>query len=180
MSTEIDLYNCTKCDLYKNRTNIVYGTGKGTSGIMLIGEAPGWHEDIEGIPFVGKSGRMLDYLLLSNDIDRDDVYITNVVKCRPPDNRDPTPKELLICSDYLDKEIDSVKPKIIIPLGRFASKYIVEKFGLKFTTISKMHGKLLRVNDITIVPMYHPAYAVYNPNNKSILLKDFEAIKNGI
>lgn len=167
---------CKLCDLYNTRNNIVVGYGNPNADIMFIGEAPGRNEDIKGIPFVGEAGSILNELLKQLHLAREDVYITNVVKCRPPNNRDPTNEEIDRCSRYLEEELKIVAPRIIIPLGRFATKYIVERFGIEFTSISKMHGVPIPVGGITIVPMYHPAYAIYDSTKKNILINDFKRI----
>ena len=170
------MMECKLCDLHKTREKIVNGHGNPNAEIMFVGEAPGWNENIEGIPFVGKAGSVLDELLSHIHINREDIYITNIVKCRPPENRDPTQDEIDKCSKFLDMEIETVGPRIIVPLGRFATKYIVEKFGQEFTSIGKMHGVPIVIGGMTIVPMYHPAYAIHDPTKKDMLLSDFENI----
>ena len=173
--------NCKKCDLYKTRRNPVIGMGSLDSKILFIGEAPGYNEDIQGFPFVGRSGKILDDLLKSIGLTRENVYIANIIKCRPPNNRNPLKNEIVSCTDYLDKQIEIIHPIIIAPLGNFAVKYISEKFGLKTDKISNIHGKIFDVktvfNALKILPLYHPAAAVYNPNNMDILLEDFKKIK---
>jgi len=173
--------NCKKCDLYKTRNKPVVGDGSEDADIMFIGEAPGYNEDMQGIPFVGKAGRILDELLDSVELKREEIYIANILKCRPEENRNPSKDEIENCSVYLNKQIEIIQPKIIVPLGNFACKFIFEKFGLKYDNISKIHGKAYKIKtifeEIIILPMFHPAVATYNPNTKHILIEDFKNIK---
>ena len=174
--------NCKQCDLYRTRTNSVFSSGNNDSEIFLIGEAPGRTEDKQGLPFVGRAGKILDDLLDSINIDRNNVYISNILKCRPPKNRNPKKNEIKICSKYLNDQLDIVNPKIIIPLGNYASMFILEKFGLKVDKISSIHGKIFpyksKYGENKIIPMYHPAAVIYNPNMKETVFKDFKNIKN--
>jgi len=148
---------------------------------MFVGEAPGYWEDQKGLPFVGRAGRILDELLESIGLDREDVYITNIVKCRPPNNRDPTEEEIRTCSPYLDLQIDIIRPRVIIPLGRHSMAYILKKFGFDVEPISRIHGKMFEARTlfgrIIIMPMYHPAVALYRPAMKEELEKDFRKIR---
>ena len=170
--------NCRKCDLWKTRTNVVFGEGPTNAKVMFIGEAPGFNEDKQGKPFVGRAGKFLDELLTAAGLKREDVYITNIVKCRPPNNRDPTDSEIKACYPYLDFQISHINPKIIVPLGRHASKLVFEKYGLIFEGISKEHGKPREISNLfgklKIVPMYHPAAAIYNQSLKGVLIEDFK------
>jgi DNA polymerase len=176
--------NCKKCDLWKTRTKPVIGDGSEDADIMFIGEAPGYNEDKQGLPFVGKAGKILDDLLEEIGMHRQDVYIANILKCRPPKNRNPLKSEIDICTDYLNKQIEIIQPKIIIPLGNFASSFVFEKFGLSYDKISNVHGEIFHVNtlfgDKIIIPMYHPAVATYNPNRKETLSKDFKSIQTAL
>ena len=178
---KLSVENCQKCDLHKSRTNCVFGEGSLDTKILIIGEAPGFNEDIKGKPFVGKAGKILENMLESIGFNKTDVYITNILKCRPPKNRNPTKIEVEICTDYLNKQIEIIQPKIILPLGNFASSYILQKFGLEFNKISDIHGKTFIVQtlfgNIYIIPQYHPAVATYNPNKIKILQNDLEQIK---
>jgi len=173
--------SCDKCDLWKSKTNYVVGNGSENSDIFFIGEAPGYNEDLKGIPFIGKAGKILDSLLHSIEIDRGEVYITNILKCRPPKNRNPMQKEIELCTKYLDKEIELINPIIISTLGNFSSNFIFNKFKLDFDKISNIHGKIFPINSVNdklyLIPQYHPAVAVYNPNNINILKEDFKNIK---
>lgn len=162
---------CRKCSLCSGRANIVPGDGSFDADIMFIGEAPGKNEDKQGKPFVGAAGKILSNLLDSIGLKREDVYITNVVKCRPPMNRDPLPDEIACCADYLKKELEIIKPKIIVLLGRHA----MERFlpGLK---ISLDHGKPKHLNGRVYFPIYHPAAAIYQRSLLETLEKDFKKI----
>jgi len=175
-----DVVECRKCELWKTRKNPVVGNGALDAKIMLIGEAPGYHEDVQGIPFVGKAGKLLDELLQSIDMEREEVYIANILKCRPQNNRNPFDSEIKACTPYLDKQIMAIKPMVIGTLGNFASSYVLEKFGFKAETIGKIHGKVFHIKNLffesKIIPLYHPAAAVYNPNMKTVLTGDFKTI----
>jgi len=150
---------------------------------MFVGEAPGLQEAKTGRPFCGAAGKILNELLESVKIKREDVYIANLLKCRPPENRDPQPEEIKDCSSYLERQIEIIKPKVICPLGRYSMKFLMEKFGLvnQIEGISKIHGRLFESKNlfqsIAIIPFYHPAVATYNPNMKGILAKDFEILE---
>jgi len=172
--------NCKKCDLYKTRNKPVSGYGSVDANILFIGEAPGYNEDIQGIPFVGKAGKIFDQLLKSVNLERKNIFITNIVKCRPEKNRNPSQNEIENCSDYLNQQIEIIQPKIIITLGNFASKFIFEKYGLNYENISKIHGSKFEIKtesrSIIIIPMFHPAVATYNPNKINVLLEDFKKI----
>ncbi len=178
-----EILNCKKCDLYKTRTNPVIGEGNFNAEIIFVGEAPGFNEDRQGKPFVGQSGKILDKLLESINMKREEIYIANILKCRPPENRNPTKEEILFCSFYLNKQIKLIKPKIICCLGNFATDFILKKFNLKneIQGISKIHGKIFSVSTlygkIKIIPLYHPAVATYNMNMFETLKKDFKILK---
>lgn len=175
---------CKECNLYNSRKKPVVGEGSLDAKVLFIGEAPGRNEDIQGRPFVGRAGEILDELLDSIGIKRSEVFVVNTLKCRPPDNRNPLQSEIESCRKYLDRQIEIIKPKVIVTLGNFASSYIFEKFGLKYDKISKIHGKIFRVNTIfgklSIIPLYHPAVATYNINTKKTLLDDFKLVKKAI
>lgn len=175
-----EMKTCTRCDLSKTRTNVVVGEGSPDADILFIGEAPGYHEDNQGRPFVGKAGKILDELLASVHLAREEIYITNILKCRPPKNRDPLPEEIKACTPYLDRQIETIQPKVICTLGNFATRYIFASFGLISESIGKIHGRRFRarnlVVNVTILPLYHPAAAVYNSNMMPALLEDFKKI----
>ncbi|HHX58767.1 MAG TPA: uracil-DNA glycosylase [Candidatus Moranbacteria bacterium] len=176
---------CTLCALKSTRTQVVPGEGLATAEIMFIGEGPGKNEDEQGRPFVGAAGKLLDQLIESISLKREDVYIANIVKCRPPNNRDPLPEEVATCWPWLEKQIFSIKPKLIIPLGRHS----LARF-LPNAQISSAHGKAMRTlfkptaNDllsespikIVFFPCYHPAAALYNGSLREVLFKDFRKI----
>jgi uracil-DNA glycosylase family 4 len=166
----------------KNKSFPVIGEGDYFAKIMLIGEAPGKNEAKTGRPFCGRSGAVLDELLRSVNIPREEVYITNIVKDRPPKNRDPLANEIEMYAPFLDKQIEIIQPKIIATLGRFSMNYIMTKFGLEFELkpISKIHGKVFgaktNYGPIKIVPLYHPAAAIYNQHLKDTLKQDFKIL----
>jgi len=172
---------CKKCELGYTRLNAVVGDGSLQSEILFIGEAPGSNEDKQGKPFVGRAGKILDELLASINLKRDDIYIANILKCRPPNNRNPNKNEIEKCTDYLDKQLDLLNPSILVPLGNFSYQYIFEKFGLPLEKISKVHGRIFKKQTLDgllyIVPMYHPAVATYNPNKIDILKHDFKTLQ---
>lgn len=163
-----EVMNCTKCQLYKARKLAVPGVGPAQADIMLIGEGPGFHENEQGLPFVGAAGKFLDELLQSIGLKRVDVYITNVVKCRPPGNRDPQPDELSACDDYLERQIQAIGPKVIVTLGRFS----MAKF-MPDVKISQVHGQARWINQRLVVPMYHPAAALHQGALRPVLVQDF-------
>ena len=175
-----DVTICKKCELWKTRKNPVVGNGSLDSRVMFIGEAPGYHEDMQGVPFVGRAGKVFDELLQSIELKREEVYICNILKCRPPDNRNPFDSEIKACTPYLDRQIMAIKPKVIGTLGNFATSYVLEKFRFPVEKIGKVHGKIFRMKnllfDARIIPLYHPASAVYNPNMKDVLKNDFKTI----
>ena len=167
----------------KNNYFAVLGEGSHDANIMFIGEAPGRNEAKTGRPFCGAAGRILDDLLISINVPREDVYITNIVKDRPPENRDPLPSEIELYAPFLDRQIDIIKPKILATLGRFSMEYIMRKFELVFEleSISAAHGKMYDAfasyGAIKIIPLYHPAAAIYNQSLKETLKKDFQELK---
>jgi DNA polymerase len=176
--------HCQKCSLAKTRLNVVFGEGNQAADILFIGEAPGASEDKAGRPFCGRAGEVLDRLLAKANLSRQDVYIANILKCRPPGNRNPQAQEIESCSPYLDQQIKLIKPKIICCMGNFATSYIMGKFGLrhKVKGISKIHGQVFITQTslarLRIVPLYHPAVATYNANMINILAKDFIMLRN--
>ncbi|MBA3337007.1 MAG: uracil-DNA glycosylase [Chloroflexia bacterium] len=159
---------CPKCELCRTRTHAVPGEGSHTTRVMLIGEGPGWHEDQQGRPFVGNAGAFLNQLLQQAGLERADVFITNVVKCRPPGNRDPLPDEIAACAPYLERQIAAINPEIIVTLGRFSmAKWFPGE------RISKIHGEPRKFGNRTIVPMYHPAAALHQSGLRAIIEEDF-------
>ncbi|MFN3270013.1 MAG: uracil-DNA glycosylase [Candidatus Kapaibacteriota bacterium] len=180
-STDDDWYNsksleeldsrinrCIKCELGKTRTKFVFGSGNPNADIMLVGEAPGADEDIQGLPFVGRAGQLLTKLLKNFGIDRNDVYICNILKCRPPNNRKPLPSEIEMCKPYLLKQIELIQPKVIIALGATAVEGL---FNLK-KKMGELRGKILNFNQIPVIVTYHPAALLRNPNWEKEFLDD--------
>jgi DNA polymerase len=162
---------CKACKLWKTRTNAVPGEGLAHARIMLIGEAPGAEEARQGRPFVGRAGKTLDKLLEQNNIKREKIFITNIVKCRPPQNRKPRPDEIKACLPYLKQQIQAIKPKLIVLLGDVATSTLLGKVKL-----SKIHGQLFKINNIIYIPTYHPSAARFLKIKKA-LEKDFKKLK---
>ena len=178
----LEIKNCNKCPLYKSRKNAVPGEGNWRNKIMFIGEAPGFNEDEQGRPFVGRAGKLLEEFLTSIGKKREEVFITNVVKCRPPNNRQPEEEEIKICTSlYLDKQIELIKPKLMVCLGNVSASYIFKKFGLKFESMNKVHGKIFSVSNLFIqtkvIATYHPAAILRNQGLMPIAKTDWEIIK---
>ena len=173
--------------LYQERTKNgvfpVIGEGSHYAKVMFVGEAPGKNEAATGRPFCGAAGKLLDEFLASAGIHRPDVYITNIVKDRPPFNRDPLPEEITAYGPFLDRQIEIIQPEVIATLGRFSMDYIMRKFGLEaqLKPISQMHGKVFEAEagygKLKIIPLYHPAVAIYNRTTKDVLIKDFQVLK---
>jgi uracil-DNA glycosylase len=166
VATEVAV--CTRCMLHHSRKKAVPGEGPANSSIMFIGEGPGFHENEQGRPFVGAAGSFLVELLQSIGMKREQVFIGNVVKCRPPNNRDPLPEELTACSEYLERQIQAINPRVIVTLGR----YSMARF-LPTAKISDVHGQSFFVKGRLIVPMYHPAAALHQPSLKAVVEQDF-------
>jgi len=171
---------CRKCSLYKTRKYPVIGQGSHRAKIMFIGEAPGRQEDLTGRPFCGASGKILDKLLASVNLKREEVYIGNILKCRPPGNRNPNKEEIEACASYLLRQIKIIKPKIICSLGNFSTGFVLSQHNLadKIQGISKIHGQIFNADKITIIPFYHPAVATYNTGMEETLFQDFKVLKN--
>jgi uracil-DNA glycosylase family 4 len=163
-----EVSSCQKCVLHRSRKLSVPGEGPATSEIMFIGEGPGFHENEQGRPFVGAAGQFLNELLAQAGMKRPDVWIGNVVKCRPPGNRDPLPEELSACNEYLERQIAAINPKIIITLGRFS----MGKF-MPSAKISSIHGQMRRIGDRFVIAMFHPAAALHQAALKPAILNDF-------
>ena len=162
---------CQKCALYHSRKKSVPGEGPANAEIMFIGEGPGFHENEQGRPFVGAAGQFLDELLAQAGLKRSDVWIGNVVKCRPPGNRDPLPEELSACNTYLERQISAINPKIIITLGRFS----MGKF-MPGAKISAVHGQMRRIGERFVIAMFHPAAALHQASLKPAILQDFSQL----
>jgi DNA polymerase len=162
---------CEKCALHFSRKNSVPGEGPANSEIMFIGEGPGFYENEEGRPFVGQAGKFLDELLGVAGLKRNEVFICNVVKCRPPGNRDPLPEELQACGGYLEEQIKAINPRVIVTLGRFSMAKFLPNFK-----ISEIHGQASMINGRMIVPMFHPAAALHQPSLKPQVIEDFKLL----
>ncbi len=179
-----EIVECKKCSLHKTRNIPLVGDGNISSKIMFIGEAPGYHEDLEGKAFIGKAGKILDQLLESVKMKRDDIYITNVIKCHPPKNRDPSSDEISKCMPYLIEQLKIIKPKVIITLGKYATEIIFKAFNLNFTGMNSLHGIVLDLKTsygiVKVGCSYHPALACYNPSMLNVLLDDFNNIFNAL
>ena len=167
----LKMASCVSCDLSRQRTQVVPGEGAADADVLFIGEAPGFNEDQQGRPFVGAAGGFLDELLHSVGLSRETVYIANVVKCRPPGNRDPLPGEIQICGPWLEQQIEIIQPRVIVTLGRFSlARYFPGE------SISKVHGRERRVGDITVFPMYHPAAALHQGSLRRVIEEDMRRL----
>jgi len=168
--------SCTKCALAGERTQVVFGAGNPDADLMFVGEAPGFHEDQQGLPFVGQAGKLLDKLLAGIGLTRADVFVVNVLKCRPPGNRDPQPEEIAACEPHLFRQIELVEPKLVATLGNFATKLL----SGKPTGITRVHGHpqevVLGARSVVLYPLYHPAAALYTPSMLKVLEEDFSRI----
>ncbi len=165
--------HCTLCELYRERKNAVFGEGNDNAEIMFVGEAPGRDEDIQGRPFVGRAGKLLTELLEEIGLKREDVYIANCLKCRPPNNRDPKPDELTACFPYLKKQIEIIKPKVIGTLGRYSTYVLTLQKG----ALGTLRGRIFDYHGIKVLPMYHPAYLLRNPNAIEVFVNDLKRLK---
>ena len=167
---------CTRCPLAATRTQVVFGSGDPHADLMFVGEAPGFHEDQSGIPFVGQAGKLLDRLLGGIGLSRTDVFVVNVLKCRPPGNRDPHPEEIEACESHLFRQIELIRPKLVATLGNFATKLLSGKPA----GITRVHGVAQQVvlggNEVTLYPIFHPAAALYTPSMQTVLEQDFARI----
>ena len=166
---ESTIQSCALCPLHSGRNHAVPGEGPARADIMFIGEGPGFHEDRQGRPFVGAAGKFLEELLANIGTTREQVYIANVIKCRPPGNRDPQPEELTACKPYLDRQIEIIQPKVIVTLGRFSMyRYFPGQ------SISKIHGQPKQAGNVLVVPMFHPAAALHQPKWRPLIEADFQ------
>jgi uracil-DNA glycosylase family 4 len=167
---------CAKCALAEGRTQVVFGSGSPTAELMFVGEAPGFHEDKQGVPFVGAAGKLLSKLLEGIGLSRDMVYVANVLKCRPPGNRDPLPEEIQACEGHLFRQIELIQPKLVATLGNFATKLLSGRPN----GITQVHGReqevVLGGNPVTLYPIFHPAAALYTPRMLQVLEEDFRRI----
>ena len=178
-----EVLHLSNSPLYKYRTENKYlpviGEGNHGAEIMFVGEAPGENEAKTGRPFCGRAGKVLDDLLNSINLDRKEVYVTNIVKDRPPANRDPLPDEIAVYAPFLDRQIEIIKPKVVATLGRFSMQYVMNRYGLEWEVapISTLHGKIFNTEKFKYTPLYHPAAAIYNQHLLSTLKEDFKVLK---
>ena len=178
-----EVMNCKKCDLWKVRLNPVFGEGPADAKIMLVGLGPGYQENKQGRPFVGPAGKLLNSLLSLVGLSREEVYITNVIKCYLPNNK-ATEEQLKACTPYLDRQVELIRPKVLIALGNVSASYLLTKFGIKPMSMGRMHCTLYRVStifgELAIVPMYHPASALRNPALRGIVEEDWKNLRDGL
>jgi len=164
--------NCTACGLDKSRTQTVFGIGNQDADLMIIGEAPGFHEDQQGEPFVGRAGQLLNGMLEAIGLDRNRVYIANILKCRPPNNRDPLPEEVSLCTAFLEQQIALVKPKLLLALGRIAAQYLLKNKS----ALTQLRGKIFQYNTTPLISTFHPAYLLRSPADKSKAYQDLHLV----
>jgi DNA polymerase len=167
-----ELGDCKRCKLHRARRTIVFGEGNEKASLMVIGEGPGYDEDVQGRPFVGKAGQLLTKILQSINLTREEVYITNIVKCRPPQNRNPEPDEIQSCNPFLMKQIAVIQPRIICALGAFSAQTLLKTD----TKITALRGKLFDLEGIKVIPTYHPAFLLRNPERKREVWEDMKKI----
>lgn len=172
---EQNVNSCTLCDLHRSRTKVVFGVGNKNAKILFIGEAPGANEDLQGEPFVGRAGMLLNAILRSINLHRDDVYIANILKCRPPNNRDPSPDEIKLCTPYLQQQIAFIAPKIIIAVGRIAAQHLLNTAD----SMAHLRGRTFNYGpqQIPLIVTYHPAYLLRSPREKRKVYEDFKIIQ---
>lgn len=171
-SLRMEVLGCRRCSLHKTRRNVVFGAGNTSAELMFIGEAPGEDEDIQGLPFVGRAGKLLTKIIEAMGLTREDVYIANILKCRPPNNRIPLPTEIMECEDNVKRQVELIKPKVICTLGKFASQTLLRSQ----TPISALRGRFQEYNGIKVMPTFHPAYLLRNPNDKRLVWQDMKKV----
>jgi DNA polymerase len=171
-SVRTELGECTRCKLHRTRTNIVFGVGSPEARLMFVGEAPGEDEDLQGYPFVGKAGQLLTKMIEAMGLRREDVYICNTVKCRPPNNRNPEPDELLACEPFLKGQLGAVKPEAIVTLGKFAAQALLREQ----TPITRLRGQWREYEGIPVMPTFHPAYLLRSPAEKGKVWEDLKQV----
>jgi DNA polymerase len=167
-----DIGDCTRCKLHEGRTNIVFGVGNPEARLMFVGEGPGADEDEQGLPFVGRAGQLLTQIIKAMGFERDDVYIANVVKCRPPGNRNPEPDEIERCEPFLMRQIDAIRPVVIVALGKFAAQTLLRSD----VPITRLRGRFLTLRDIDVMPTFHPSYLLRNPAAKRDVWDDMKMV----
>jgi DNA polymerase len=169
-----ELGDCTRCKLHGLRTNLVFGTGSGEADLMFVGEAPGADEDRQGIPFVGRAGQLLTRIIEAIDLTRDQVYIANILKCRPPNNRDPEPDEVESCEPFLFKQIETIQPLIIVALGKYAAQTLLKSS----VPISRLRGRFVEFRGSLLMPTFHPSYLLRNPSAKREVWEDMQQVRD--
>jgi len=176
-----EIRKCQKCSLSKTRTNVVPGEGDAESSVVLIGEAPGYWEDRKGRPFVGAAGKVLDEVLEKIGLKRAEIFITNVLKCRPPGNRDPRSEEIRACTPFLDSQLGIIKPRFIVTLGRHSTAYLFSKMNLNFYSMRRVHGQIYEAKfadwESLVMPTFHPAAALYNVNLREDIINDLRLLR---
>lgn len=168
-----DVLRCKRCDLYRTRQNVVFGAGSPKAKLMFIGEAPGAEEDMQGLPFVGRAGQLLTKIIEAMGLKREEVYIANILKCRPPGNRAPLPTEILACEANVKRQVEIIGPKVICTLGKFASQTLLRTD----VPISSLRGKFKEYNGTPVMPTFHPAYLLRNPEDKRLVWDDMKKIR---
>ena len=168
-----ELGDCTRCKLHAGRTTLVFGVGNPDADLMFVGEAPGRDEDLQGVPFVGRAGQLLTKIIESIDLHRDDVYIANVIKCRPPDNRNPAPDEVQTCEPFLFAQVDAIRPRVIVALGSFAARALLKSED----AISKLRGRVFDYRGAQLIPTFHPAYLLRSPDRKREVWEDMKKVR---
>ena len=170
-----DIGDCTRCKLHKQgRTQVVFGVGNPNADLMFVGEAPGGDEDIQGIPFVGRAGQLLTKIIEAIGLRRDEVYIANVIKCRPPGNRNPEQDEVETCEPFLFQQVDVIKPKVIVALGTFAARALLRTLD----PISRLRGRVFEYRGAKLIPTFHPAYLLRNPSSKREVWEDMKVVRS--
>ena len=172
-SLKKETLTCTKCGLSETRTHVVFGSGNPKAELMFVGEAPGMQEDLQGLPFVGRAGALLTKIIESIGLKRKDVYIANILKCRPPNNRNPLPTEILTCEEYLIRQIEFIKPKVICALGKFAAQTLLRSTE----PITRIRGTFYDYHHAKLMPTFHPAYLLRNPGGKRLVWEDMKKIR---
>jgi uracil-DNA glycosylase len=169
-----DIGDCTRCKLHTlGRSQIVFGVGNPNADLMFVGEAPGADEDVQGVPFVGRAGQLLTKIIEAIGLERDEVYIANVIKCRPPQNRNPEPDEVATCEPFLLRQIDAIKPRVIVALGKFAGQTLLQTDA----PISRLRGRVFDYRGAKLIPTFHPAYLLRNPSAKREVWEDMKLVK---
>lgn len=169
-----DIGDCQRCKLAPKRTNIVFGSGNPNAELVFVGEAPGYDEDQQGLPFVGRAGQLLTKIIESINLKREDVYICNVLKCRPPDNRNPEPDEVAACNPFMKRQLASIKPKVVCCLGTFAAQTVLQTVA----PISKLRGKFFDIDGLRVIATFHPAYLLRSPDKKREVWEDMKQIRD--